>query len=216
MDLNNKDIDLYLASASPRRKELLESLGLRVFICPANIDETPLEQEVPESYVRRLALEKAQASMGHLIENELAQMVKPISQEIPCLGADTIVVCQGQLFGKPEDKDDAFRMWQAMSGAEHQVLTAVAVVGVTDNSSKANSREFLELSISDVTFKSLSSAEMETYWQTGEPQDKAGAYGIQGHAAAWVESIKGSYSGIMGLPLFEVNQILRQFGKNWL
>lgn len=207
-----KEIDLYLASASPRRKQLLESLGLRVFTCPAYIDETPLAQEKPENYVRRLALEKAQSSLINLTNNELKEIDGPLPEKIPCLGADTIVVCQGQLFGKPEDKNDAVRMWQAMSGREHHVLTAVAVIdGVTPESQK-----LLELSISNVRFKLLSNSEMDAYWETGEPQDKAGAYGIQGYAAAWVESIQGSYSGIMGLPLFEVNHVLRQFGKNWL
>lgn len=195
--------DLYLASASPRRKELLESMGLRVHCCPADIDESPKKNELPEDYVLRLALEKSKTSL-HSLD-------KPIDKT-PCLGADTIVVCSGELFGKPQNKDDAMRMWRAMSGGKHQVLTAIAFVSLSNHVLEQHTA----LSVSHVAFKSLSDDEMEAYWQSGEPQDKAGAYGIQGRASAWVESIEGSYSGIMGLPLFETNQVLKTYGLAWL
>lgn len=195
--------DIYLASASPRREELLNSLGFCIKCCPADIDETPKKDEAPEDYVQRLALEKAISALSCLPNRII---------NIPFLGADTVVVCEGKLFGKPVDKQHAMQMWQAMSGGEHQVLTAVAII----DGFEENSQQIVELSISQVKFKKLYDVEMEAYWKTGEPHDKAGAYGIQGYAAAWVESIQGSYSGIMGLPLFEVNRALRQFDLNWL
>ena len=195
--------DLYLASASPRRKTLLESVGLKLYVCPANIDENVLANESSESYVRRLALQKAQAAI-----NQCEQRIL----NCPFIGSDTIVACDGALFGKPVDEADALRMWKKMSGRSHQVLTSLAVIDGVDSSAK----QVIELSVSDVQFKTLELSEMRAYWQTGEPQDKAGAYGIQGAASAWVDSIQGSYTGIMGLPLFETNRALKPFGLNWL
>ena len=195
--------DLYLASSSPRRKALLESVGLKLLICPANIDEKALNHESPESYVRRLAVQKAKAAFKHCEDRVL---------NCPFLGSDTIVVCDGELFGKPLNEDDAIRMWTTMSGRKHQVLTSLAVIDGVENDAK----QAVELSISHVQFKEISPAEMHAYWKSGDPQDKAGAYGIQGPASAWVESIQGSYTGIMGLPLFETNRALRQFNLNWL
>lgn len=200
---NESSCDLYLASASLRRRELLESMGLIVSVCPADIDETPLLDEAPEQYVQRLSLKKAQAA------RERCQTTK--CQTIntkPFLGSDTIVACRGQLFGKPTDKVDAIRMWTAMSGAQHQVLTAVSVID--------EHKQVTILSVNDVRFSQITDSAMQQYWQTGEPQDKAGAYAIQGFASAWVESIQGSFSGIMGLPLYETNQALKEFGLNWL
>jgi len=196
-------IDLYLASASPRRLELLESMGLRVETCPADIDESILSGETPDEYVQRLSLEKAKASFLGL-PNRVAG--------IPFLGSDTIVVCDGEVFGKPLGKEDAFRMWEAMSGNQHLVLTSVAIISDINDS---NLQKVIT-SKSVVSLKVITEQEMQSYWQSSEPQDKAGAYGIQGKASAWVSSIQGSYTGIMGLPLFETNACLRKYGLNWL
>ncbi len=196
-------IDLYLASASPRRKELLESMGLQIECCPANIEELRHTSEKPQKYVERLALEKASASLSSFQVSEVS---------IPFLGADTVVVCDGYVFEKPRDKSDAIYMWQAMSGRQHQVLTAIAVMGAING----ELQKYTAISVNKVALKAISSQEMDDYWQSGEPQDKAGAYGIQGRASAWVQSIEGSFSGIMGLPLYETNQVLRHFGLNWL
>lgn len=199
--------DLYLASQSPRRKELLESMGLQLKCCPADIDETASAGESPQNYVQRLALEKAKTAY--------ANISKPV-KNIPCLGADTIVACNGELFGKPKNKQDAQRMWHAMSASQHQVLTAIAVVCEVLNEGSNELREQTALSLNQVSFKKVTDDEMDIYWQSGEPQDKAGAYGIQGRASAWIESIQGSYTGIMGLPLYETNEALKHYGLNWL
>ena len=200
---SNTKFDLYLASASPRRKELLESMGLCVECCPMNVEEVRKQSEAPRQYVERLAVEKAKAALS-------SQVVT--NKHVPVLAADTIVVCEHIVFEKPQNKADAMRMWQIMSGKRHQVLTAIAVMGVNDS----QSQKYTALSVNNVLMKIISENEMETYWQSGEPRDKAGAYGIQGRASAWIESIEGSYSGIMGLPLYETNQALRLFGLNWL
>ena len=196
-------IDLYLASASPRRKELLESMGLQIECCPADIEELRQTAEKPQKYVERLAIEKTFASLSSFQASEAS---------IPFLGADTVVVCDGDVFEKPRDKSDAIHMWKTMSGRQHQVLTAIAVIGTINGELQKHTA----ISVNKVALKAISSQEMDDYWHSGEPQDKAGAYGIQGRASAWVQSIEGSFSGIMGLPLYETNQALRQFGLNWL
>lgn len=194
---------LTLASASPRRKELLNSLGIAAHVCPADIDESRLNNEAAEDYVQRLALEKAQASLRLLnqgFDTELASL--------PILAADTIVTLDNQLFGKPKNRDDAIAIWQALSGTTHEVMTAIALL--------TESQQTMALSTSQVRFKQLSLQEMKAYWKTKEPIDKAGAYAIQGYASAWVESISGSYSGIVGLPLHELNGLLKKVELNWL
>jgi septum formation protein len=193
------NFDFYLASASPRRRDLLKSMGFEVKVCPSDIDESPLLDELPVDYVQRLSIEKARTAYTTFTS---------VQDDKPFMGSDTIVVCRGQLFGKPKDRIDAMRMWQIMSGEDHQVLTAITLL----NSDK----EVTKLSVSKVTFCDISEASMDVYWKSGEPKDKAGAYGIQGLAAAWVESIDGSYSGIMGLPLFETNEALKSFDLNWM
>jgi len=194
---------LILASASPRRKELLQSLGITTHVCPADIDESRLAGELPENYVDRLALEKATTAM-----RLLSQDTRVDAGNLPILAADTIVTLNNQLFGKPKNQEDAIAIWQALSGKTHQVMTAIVLL--------TESQQYTALSTSQVSFKKLSKQEMQTYWQTGEPQDKAGAYAIQGFASAWVESISGSYSGIVGLPLHELNGLLTRVGLNWL
>lgn len=180
---------MILASASPRRRELLTQIGVIFTVDPANIDETILVDERPEAYVERMAREKALA----------------VAQRYPheaVLGSDTTVVCAGEILVKPDGADDAVRMLTALSGRSHQVLTAVAVV-------KDGEARSLVVS-TDVHFRELTSAEIEAYVATGEPLDKAGAYGIQGFGAILVADIKGSYSNVVGLPLTETAALLRE------
>jgi len=188
------DVPLYLASASPRRKDLLDQLGLVCTVLPQDIDESRLPSELPADYVMRLARQKAEAAL---------QSVDTIVGAC-CLGSDTTVVCDNEIFEKPVDARDARRMLGALSGKTHQVLTAVALASTSGTK--------VLLSTSDVTFRSLTSAEIDAYWRTGEPADKAGAYGIQGLAAMFVTHISGSYSGIMGLPVAETIALLNGAG----
>jgi len=184
---------LYLASSSPRRRELLTQIGLPFHIVPASIDETPEAGETAHAYVERLARSKAQAGL-----NFLAQRA-----DVCVLGADTAVVLDGRILGKPVDRDDALAMLQALSGREHEVLTAVAVAD----------RDRCEARVvsSRVTFRAVSAKEAERYWETGEPQDKAGGYAIQGLAAVFVSRVEGSYSAVVGLPLCETSALLADF-----
>ena len=182
---------VYLASASPRRRELLAQLGIAFERLVADIDETPLADEAPGDYVERLARAKAQAALGR------AQAPWPV------LGADTIVVADGQLLGKPRDIEDARRMLRMLSGRTHQVLTGIALV--------ADDYCRTRVVTTDVSFKSLSEAEIEAYWQTGEPADKAGSYGIQGIGGKFVSRIEGSYFAVVGLPLLETEQLISDY-----
>ena len=191
--------DLYLASASPRRRELLAQIGLRVELVVQSVAEDALENETPEEYVQRLALEKAQAGLA---------AIDP-ARPRPVLGADTAVVVDDQILGKPADEAEALAMLKRLSGRKHRVLSAVAVVG-KDN--LGQDRAEVALSESWVQFRVTTKAERLAYWRTGEPADKAGAYGIQGLAAMFIERLEGSYSGVMGLPLFETGELLKGFG----
>ncbi len=186
---------LYLASASPRRRQLLEQLGLHFEVVVADVDETPLLGEAPATYVSRLAEAKAKAVATRLD-----------APTALILGADTVVVREGALLGKPRDRAHGLAMLAGLSGHRHQVLSAVGLVGPRGFS--------VALSESWVTFRPISAAETEAYWETGEPKDKAGAYGIQGLGAMFVERLEGSYSGVMGLPLFETAALLRQAGMS--
>lgn len=202
---------LYLASQSPRRRQLLEQIGVTHHLLSVAIDETSLPGENPQSYVTRLALGKARAGW-----NELQDRRSPgrfsIKEEGQCayliLGADTAVVVKGRILGKPRNKREGLAMLALLSGCEHQVLSAVAIVGAAD--------EAVRVQESRVCFRSLSAAERQAYWETGEPADKAGAYAIQGQAAAFVTELRGSYSGVMGLPLFETAELLRGAGMRIL
>ena len=184
---------LYLASGSPRRRELLTQIAVPFLTQIAPIDENALPGESPIAYVERLARAKAQAGLAALAE----------TADVVVLGADTSVVLDGRILGKPVDRDDALATLNALSGRSHQVLTAVALV----------SRERLESRVvtSQVTFRPLSQAEIEAYWASGEPQDKAGCYGIQGLAAVFVSQLHGSYSAVVGLPLCETAALLAEF-----
>lgn len=183
--------DLTLASASPRRAEILAQIGVNFRASPAEIDETPKSNESAVDYVQRMALEKVN------------RVLKTESYSKPVLGSDTTVVFDSIILGKPQDADDATRILSMLSGSTHQVLTAVVVSDGTECQSL--------LSKTEVRFRTISIKECQTYWQTGEPQDKAGAYAIQGYGAVFVESIRGSYSGVVGLPIAETTQLLQQF-----
>ncbi|MFA7095244.1 MAG: Maf family protein [Gammaproteobacteria bacterium] len=185
---------IYLASASPRRRELLEQIGISHRLLSVDLDERQHVGEAPEMYVLRVALEKARAGW---------RMLEPQARR-PVLGADTAVVIDGEVLGKPRDRAHGLAMLARLSGCSHQVLTGVAVVG-------EGGRELSRLNVSTVTFRELSAAEREAYWATGEPVDKAGAYAVQGRAAVFISRLEGSYSGVMGLPLYETAELLRDF-----
>ena len=184
---------LILASSSPRRRELLEQIGVLFDVKVADVDETPLADESPEDYVQRLALAKAR------------KVAQGLTQ--PCLGSDTSVVLNGKIFGKPQSDGDARKMLQALSGQSHQVMSAVAIVQHTQDGERSDVR----LVSTKVTFKKLSNDQIDKYIATGEPADKAGAYGIQGKGALLVEGIEGSYSNVVGLPLTETAMLLEQY-----
>ncbi len=185
---------LHLASASPRRRELLAQIGVPFVTLIASIDETALPGEPAERYVERLAREKALAG--------LAALSDPADAVV--LGADTAVVLDGRILGKPADRAECLATLVALSGREHQVLTAVALA----SAQRIESR----VVVSRVRFRPLRAGEAEAYWATGEPCDKAGSYGIQGLAAVFVSQLEGSYSAVVGLPLCETAQLLGEFG----
>jgi septum formation protein len=185
---------VYLASASPRRRELLAQIGVPFRLIAAELDETPLPGEAPQDYVSRLAAAKADAGWQRSRGAELA----------PVVAADTAVVLDGRILGKPKDRSDGESMLLELSGRRHQVLTAVAVRSSAGNEVK--------ISGSWVTFRPVNAAEAAAYWRTGEPRDKAGGYAIQGYAAIFIADLKGSYSGVMGLPLFETAALLNTVG----
>ena len=186
--------ELFLASASPRRRELLAQIAVPCVTQIASIDETPLPDEPPAAYVERLAREKARAGLLALGERKDAVV----------LGADTAVVLDGRILGKPADFAESRAMLQALSGRSHQVMTAVALVG--------GDREAARVVSSEVSFRPISEAEIQAYWASGEPCDKAGSYGIQGLAAVFVNRLQGSYSAVVGLPLCETAELLGEFG----
>jgi septum formation protein len=185
---------LILASASPRRQELLSQIGVRFRVAAQDIDESGRAGEPGEAYVRRIASEKAHSALATLAENEVV------------LAADTTVLCDGQILGKPASESEAVAMLTQLSGREHQVLTAVTVAD--------RDRQQQALGQARVSFRAISEAEARRYWASGEPRGKAGAYAIQGLAAVFVESLSGSYSAVVGLPLFETAALLEEFGIN--
>jgi septum formation protein len=189
--------DIYLASASPRRAELLGQIGATFTVLHVDVDEQHRPGETPVDYVTRLALAKAHAGKALLDAND----------PCPVLGADTTVVAADRIMGKPRDMEDAVAMLLGLSGRVHQVISAVALVGA---------HAAVRVSSSDVKFRTLSAVECQAYWDTGEPQDKAGGYAIQGRAAQFVERLEGSYSGVMGLPLYETALLFKEFKINIL
>lgn len=175
-----------LASASPRRSELLDQIAVAHRVIPADVNEQPDLDETPAVYVERLALAKART-------------VRQVAGDLPVLGADTTVTLDGNILGKPRDRADGLAMLAQLSARSHDVYTSVALVG--DN-------EGVITSVSRVRFRSIDADECAAYWATGEPADKAGAYAIQGRGAIFVAALEGSYSTVMGLPLFETVQLL--------
>ena len=187
-----------LASVSPRRQELLAQIGVPHKVVGAHIDETARPGEAPRDYVTRMATQKALA-------------IHDRGEILPVLAADTTVVLEDVIYGKPRDREDCIAMLQRLSGRTHEVLTAVALARRIQG--PANAREVaLRLSVSSVRFRRLGLEECSAYWETGEPRDKAGGYAVQGAAAVFIESLSGSYSGVMGLPLFETAELLRAAG----
>jgi len=189
---------LILASASPRRQQLLEQLGLTFSVAEQNIDESQHTGETPGLYVQRMAREKADSALRIHRQRENCVVI----------GADTIVVLNEVVMGKPRDELDARRMLLQLAGREHRVLSAVTVCSTNHSETS--------LSISRVQFRAISPLEAASYWQTGEPQGKAGGYAIQGLAAMFVKQLSGSYSGVMGLPLYETARLLDDFGISCL
>ncbi|MDQ5850098.1 MAG: Maf family nucleotide pyrophosphatase [Pseudomonadota bacterium] len=195
---------IYLASRSPRRRELLAQIGVRYNLllfrsrpeAQEDVNEAPLEGEAPAAYVERVARAKAEIGFQRMMQRNLPHA--------PVLAADTTVALTGGIMGKPATRDEAAEMLAALSGKRHEVLTAVAL----------KQRDSLDsaLSVSEVTFKTLTSEEIRLYVASGECDDKAGAYAIQGRAARFVTELRGSYSGVMGLPLYETAQLLERLG----
>lgn len=198
------DASIYLASNSPRRRELLDQIGVRYQLLKVDVDETARPGEPVDALVQRLALDKARAGWMQLSESQLSGSQLSGSQRRPVLGADTLVLCQGEVLGKPRDRADALAILARLSGRTQDVLSAVALVGAFG--------ERVALNRSQVRFRSISAVEAEAYWNTGEPADKAGAYAVQGLGAVFIEELRGSYSGVMGLPLFETARLLEAAG----
>ena len=197
---------LYLASQSPRRAELLQQLGLQFEKLCIDVDEVRNSGEIPEEFVSRLGYDKAMAGYRMLMDQQ-----QPSGSDVPLavLGADTIVVCDNCILGKPTGEDDAERMLLSLSGRSHSVYTSLTVVfSDADGDFSVHSIT----SKTQVTFRTIEPAEVKWYWDSGEPSDKAGAYGIQGLGAIFVSRIEGSYSGVVGLPLFETSQLLSELG----
>ena len=188
------DSSIYLASGSPRRRELLRQIGVTFRVVGAELDETAFQGESPLAYVSRLA--QAKAGVGWERSRDLGTA--------PVLAADTAVVLDAKILGKPKGLNDAMAMLLQLSGRAHQVLTAVAL--------RTAAGTEVKVSHSTVTFRSIDPSEARAYWETGEPSDKAGAYAIQGYAAIFISDLKGSYSGVMGLPLFETAALLEVAG----
>ncbi|MGH8750340.1 MAG: Maf family protein [Burkholderiales bacterium] len=199
---------IYLASRSPRRRELLKQIGVNFEVVlfreylarGADVDESPHAGELPEDYVRRVVRAKVEAGWSSVTQRRL--------RYFPVLAADTTVALGEKIIGKPDNSEHAARMLHELSGNTHRVITAVAVL--------REDKLELRLSVTAVRFRALEAQEIQRYAATGEPLDKAGGYAIQGLAAAFVAEINGSYSGVMGLPLFETAELLRQFGYHTL
>ncbi len=189
---------LILASKSPRRLALLRQIGLSPAVQSADVDEAPRAGERPADYVLRIAVSKARA-----VSSSLAAGAGGQSMSATVLAADTAVICDDQILGKPVDADDAARMLALLSGREHRVLTGVAVIGAHEQTALTETR---------VRFRHIHPAEAAAYWASGEPRDKAGGYAVQGLGAVFVVGIDGSWSGVVGLPLYETAELLAAEG----
>ncbi|MBS1212319.1 MAG: Maf-like protein Metme [Proteobacteria bacterium] len=187
---------IILASTSPRRRELLSQIGVAFDTLPIDVDESPRDGELPEAYVTRIAAEKSlQGQHGGFHSS-------------PVLAADTEVVLGREILGKPRDQRHGEEMLRRLSGREHKVLSGVSL--------RLGERHWQAMNVSTVRFRELSDGEIAAYWTTGEPRDKAGAYGIQGLGVIFISHLEGSYSGVMGLPLYETAQLLQRVGINVL
>ena len=186
---------LYLASQSPRRRELLQQIGVSHEVVSAQVTEVPRTQESASDYVQRLAREKAEAGLATVKRSALVPK--------PVLGADTIVVINNEILEKPQSPEHAAEMLRKLAGTTHQVMTAVAMV--------ADNKCGIKLSVTDVVFRALSEPEIAAYWASGEPCDKAGGYAIQGLGAVFVQEIRGSYTGVVGLPIEKTVLLLDEF-----
>jgi septum formation protein len=214
---------VYLASGSPRRRELLQQIGVSYRLVGSAIDEAVRPGEAPVVYVARLAAAKADAGWANAdaawattdarANTGAARATNREPADAPVLAADTAVVLDGKILGKPADRQDAEGMLRQLSGRTHEVLTAIALRTAGGVESR--------ISRSEVTFRRIAADEAGDYWETGEPGDKAGAYAIQGLAAVFIADLRGSYSGVMGLPLFETAELLdragvrRWYGRGW-
>lgn len=187
---------IYLASQSPRRRELLQQIGIKFRVLVPDVNEAALPREAPAEYVERIARLKAEVAWARVVERRM--------QRHPVLAADTAVILGRRILGKPRNDAEAASMLQSLSGRTHQVITAVAMA--------FEGKWKVARSESAVTFRRFASDEIAHYVASGEPHDKAGAYAIQGLAAAFISRIDGSYSGVMGLPLFETSRLLKSFG----
>lgn len=187
-----------LASASPRRTMLLDQMGIAHSVKPVDIDESALANETPEAQVARLAEQKAQTALARLHDEDV------LNENTRVLASDTLIAFNGVSLGKPEDKEDARRILSMLSNNEHEVLTAISVASTT--------KQVTQTITTKVTFAALTNDEIDAYWDTGEPADKAGSYAIQGIGGQFVKAINGSASAVVGLPLYETRQLLREFG----
>ncbi len=201
--MGNAPQQIYLASKSPRRRELLKQIGVHFSLLMVreqslriDVDETPFANEKPRDYVERIARLKSDAAARVVQARKLPPR--------PILSADTTVTFNDEIFGKPENVADAMRILSILSGQTHEVVTALAVAFEHET--------HVALSISQVTFANISPADIKRYVDTGEPMDKAGAYAIQGQAAKWIIELRGSYTGVMGLPLYETTTLLKKVG----
>lgn len=184
-------MQIILASNSPRRRELLKQLEIKYLVNPVDIDETPLPDELPLDYVQRVAAAKSAACL------------QQTTSKLPILAADTAVVLDNHIMGKPENQQHAAQMLSKLSGKTHQVYSAISLRG---------KQHWQAVNITEVTFRKISPAEIDAYWKTLEPHDKAGGYAIQGLGGIFIESINGSFSAVMGLPLFETAELLAKEG----
>ncbi|PHS57093.1 septum formation protein Maf [Alteromonas sp. KS69] len=187
-----------LASASPRRTMLLDQMGIAHSVKPVDIDESALANETPEAQVARLAEQKAKTALARLHDEDA------LNENTRVLASDTLIAFNGVSLGKPEDKEDARRILSMLSNNEHEVLTAISVASTT--------KQVTQTITTKVTFAALTNDEIDAYWDTGEPADKAGSYAIQGIGGQFVKAINGSASAVVGLPLYETRQLLREFG----
>jgi len=198
-----KQINMYLASQSPRRRELLTQIGIEFSVLAVDVEEQQQVGELAPDYVSRLACDKARAGVATLIMASALPVTTSATAESMVLGADTIVVYAGQVLEKPTDEADSVRMLTLLSGHEHAVMTAVALAD--------SARCWVELVTTTVQFRDISAIEMQDYWRTGEPRDKAGSYAIQGIGGKFVSHISGSYSAVVGLPLMQTEQLIQAF-----